>query len=256
MKHRLLTLFSVFLFAAILLWSGGCRTNDFSSVPNVPVYRLFVDLDEERLDTITYTHDVKPILDARCISCHACYDAPGQLKLNSAAGLRRGASKDRVYGVKVNERPTTRLYIDAVSEEGWRDLGFFQVLGDPEAETPQERLDSSVFYQMLALARLRRLPEEGLLDGIVRDSHDVAQAPTIEEFPEYAAKFPHAGMPFYTYGLTEDEFMTFLFSVAVRNRLMGFHAPGWRLSGRRFSNPGQRPEVCCPGYTAKPSDFR
>lgn len=29
--------------------------------------------------TVSYEQDVKPILEARCIVCHGCYDAPCQL---------------------------------------------------------------------------------------------------------------------------------------------------------------------------------
>ncbi len=208
LSSRSFSLFSVCMLSVLGLWLSGCSSDNLPPAPVPKPIKLVVDLEPERLETVSYTGDVKPILDARCISCHACYDAPGQLKLNSAAGIRRGASKARVYGVDLSTRPTTRLYEDAVNEEGWRDLGFFRVLCDPDAVTPEERLDSSVLYQMLAMARLRRLPEQGLLDGIVRDSHDVPQAPTIEEFPAYAHNFPHAGMPFYTYGLEEEEFLT------------------------------------------------
>lgn len=208
MRVRLFSLLPVVVLFGFGAWLSGCRMPGAVSLPRALPIQLVLDLEPARLESVTYSGDVKPIFDARCISCHACYDAPGQLKLNSAEGLRRGASKERVYGVTLASRRPTRLYDDAITEEGWRDLGFFQVLGDPEAKTPQERLDTSVLYQMLALGRLRRLPEQGLLDGIVRDSHEIAQAPTIEEFPEYAANFPHAGMPFYTYGLSEEEFLT------------------------------------------------
>lgn len=35
----------------------------------------------------------KPILDNRCVVCHACYDAPCQLKMTSAEGIDRGRAK-------------------------------------------------------------------------------------------------------------------------------------------------------------------
>ena len=39
-----------------------------------------------------YWQDVKPVLEQRCVVCHACYDAPCQLKLSSIEGIERGAS--------------------------------------------------------------------------------------------------------------------------------------------------------------------
>ena len=36
--------------------------------------------------------DIKPILDQKCIACHACNDALCQLKLEAAEGVDRGGS--------------------------------------------------------------------------------------------------------------------------------------------------------------------
>ncbi|MDF3130245.1 fatty acid cis/trans isomerase [Kiritimatiellaeota bacterium B1221] len=192
----------------------GCRT------PAPPPLSTFdfnalLDLESPRMGTLTYTEDIQPIFDARCASCHSCFDAPAQLKLTSAEGLIRGGSKQRVYDLaRLSPEMPTRLGEDASTEAQWREKGFFTVLPDPAATTPEERLDSSVLYQMLAMSRLRQLPEGGLLDAIVRDSHDIPMAPTIAEFPDYIQKFPHAGMPFYTYGLEEDEFETIALWIA------------------------------------------
>lgn len=40
-----------------------------------------------------FQNKVKPIVDNRCVVCHACYDAPCQLKLSSVEGIDRGATK-------------------------------------------------------------------------------------------------------------------------------------------------------------------
>ncbi len=42
---------------------------------------------------ISFTKQIKPIFDNKCILCHACYDAPCQLNLTSAEGTQRGSSK-------------------------------------------------------------------------------------------------------------------------------------------------------------------
>lgn len=44
-----------------------------------------------------FEQEVKPILDSRCVVCHACYDAPCQLKLSSAQGIDRGLVDYPVY---------------------------------------------------------------------------------------------------------------------------------------------------------------
>lgn len=190
--------------------SGCASTPERYYVP-----KLVVDIDPERMEAISYEKDIQPLLNARCVSCHSCFDAPAQLKLTCAEGVVRGATKQVVYAsVRLKQAQHTRLHLDAHTEEEWREKGFFSVLPSPEAKSIEERLDSSVLYQMIALSRVYSLPQSGLLDAIVRDSHNNPFAPTLEEFDEYAATFPHAGMPFYTYGLTEDEFQTFAHWVA------------------------------------------
>ena len=42
---------------------------------------------------ISFTNEIKPILDKRCVACHSCYNSPCQLKLSSFEGVERGASK-------------------------------------------------------------------------------------------------------------------------------------------------------------------
>src|SRR5580698_9938904 len=44
-----------------------------------------------------YASAVQPIFDRRCVPCHACFDSPCQLNLQSFEGFDRGASKDIVY---------------------------------------------------------------------------------------------------------------------------------------------------------------
>ncbi|MCW0469986.1 hypothetical protein OH492_16720 [Vibrio chagasii] len=39
-----------------------------------------------------FLNEVKPIIDNRCVVCHACYDAPCQLKMSSVEGIDRGAN--------------------------------------------------------------------------------------------------------------------------------------------------------------------
>jgi len=38
----------------------------------------------------SYRSDVQPILEKRCVVCHACYDGPCQLKFTAWEGVARG----------------------------------------------------------------------------------------------------------------------------------------------------------------------
>ena len=52
--------------------------------PSQPRNRLTVEAASLPVD---YWRDVKPVLDGRCVVCHACYDAPCQLKLSAFEGI-------------------------------------------------------------------------------------------------------------------------------------------------------------------------
>jgi len=74
---------------------------------------------------------VKSIVDSRCTICHGCYDAPCQLKLSAYEGLTRGATGQTIYSfLRLENQQPTRLFVDAHSEEDWRDLDFYSVLDD------------------------------------------------------------------------------------------------------------------------------
>ena len=72
-------------------------------------------------EPISYSRDVQPIFTAKCVACHACYDAPCQLNLGSAEGVERGANKLPVYdGKRLEAQDTTRLFLDAHGSAAWR----------------------------------------------------------------------------------------------------------------------------------------
>ena len=88
----------------------------------------FGPADPARLDTPLapppeepYAQTIQPLLNQRCVVCHACYDAPCQLKLGSWEGITRGASKAPVYdAARLREAEPTRLFTDAHLPSQWR----------------------------------------------------------------------------------------------------------------------------------------
>src|SRR6185369_14537221 len=78
---------------------------------------------------------VRPILERRCMVCHACYDAPCQLNLQSYEGADRGGSNQPVYHPgRVRSIKPTRMFQDVTTTEGWRDrFQFFPVLSHSRA---------------------------------------------------------------------------------------------------------------------------
>lgn len=146
-----------------------------------------------------YLTQVKPILDKRCVVCHACYDAACQLKLSSAEGIDRGASKQRIYDTRLKAANTSRLFIDAETTEQWRHRDFYPVLNERN-QSPVANLQSSLIYQMLSLKEDNPLPvdsnellPEGTFQlGLNREQ----QCATSTQFANYARKYPLAGMPY------------------------------------------------------------
>ncbi|MGO4998574.1 fatty acid cis/trans isomerase [Oceanisphaera sp. W20_SRM_FM3] len=178
-----LTLFAWLMLSMCLLPSTWAQSND--ALPN-------------RID---YTQDIKPIFEQKCVACHACYDAPCQLKLTSNEGLVRGASKMPMYdGARTKDAIPSRLHFDAYGESAWRERGFFSVLDAPNAQ-------ASLMQSMMALGQSRlwaanqRLPEE--LDISPTRSNQCSQ---LNEFDAFARQHPQAGMPFAASGLTAPEY--------------------------------------------------
>ncbi|NOQ15369.1 MAG: isomerase, partial [Methyloprofundus sp.] len=191
-------------------------TSDFEALygPSQPKQRLLLKDTDSARQSISYYEDVKPILDTRCVACHACYDAPCQLKLGSTAGIDRGATKQLVYdGGRLNAVAPTRLFIDAVETEGWRNKEFHPVLNE-RIDTHQAALNNSLLAKLIQLKRSNPLPEEGkLAKSFDLDINRKLECPTVNEFKKYQKKHPDWGMPYAMPGLSlkqEYTLMTWL----------------------------------------------
>ncbi|MGF1726221.1 fatty acid cis/trans isomerase [Photobacterium nomapromontoriensis] len=154
-----------------------------------------------------YLTEIKPIIENRCVVCHACYDAPCQLKLSSAEGIDRGANKTKVYeGTRLLAANTTRMFIDAQSTQQWREKGFTAVLNERE-QTPEANTQAGVMARMLQLKQNHPLPEQSVLE---HDQWDFSldrdqQCPTIEEMASYEQNYPEWGMPYGLPQISDEE---------------------------------------------------
>ena len=158
---------------------------------------------------VSYRRDVKPILDRRCVVCHACYDAPCQLKLGSWDGIARGASPAPVYGdLRLREVPTTRLGIDAQRASEWRERGFHPVLNERRA-TPTNDLAASVLWRSLAQKQAHPLPSGGVLpDGFDFSLNRANACTPLSDVESFEQAQPQAGMPYGLPGLAPREMET------------------------------------------------
>jgi hypothetical protein len=160
---------------------------------------------------VSYTKDVKPILDSRCVACHACYDSPCQLKLTVFEGLSRGATKKTVYDhERLEAVEPTRLFVDETSTEAWRKKDFFAVINE-QNNSPQDNLNKSLIARLLRLKHDNPLPTTGKLpEAIELTLERSLQCPTLDEFATHQQKHPLWGMPYGMSPLTESQETTLL----------------------------------------------
>jgi hypothetical protein len=201
----------------VLLVLGGCGILGFGMLD-----RLYGPEDPGRFDrrqtrltegqTVDFRQQVKPILDSRCVACHACYDAPCQLQLGSYEGITRGANRERVYNAtRLFAARPTRLFFDADNNREWRQRGFFPVLNERKQDD-STNLSASIMAQVLALKQAVPGPVEGLLPDrsfdFSLDRQEVC--PTLEGWSDYRQRHPEWGMPFGLPPLTSAESATLL----------------------------------------------
>ena len=185
---------------------------------------------------ISFEHDVAPIFNRRCLECHACYDAPCQLKMENFTGLDRGASPALVYNAaRLLQAPLTRLGIDAQSTGEWRSKGFHPVLNERDQTTAND-LDASVLYKMLALKSNNPLPGGVLPPKLFDFSISRAQTcSTLTTMAKYEQDHPQWGMPFGLPAVTSAEML------AISK---------WLLDGAKTQDPAPMPDAYAPAIAS------
>lgn len=157
----------------------------------------------QALQSFHFQDDVQPVLDRYCVACHACYDAPCQLKLESSLGLDRGASKTTVYnGKRLKAIDPTRLHQDASTTEAWREKGFYSVLFD---KAPGQVPTTGLLSSMLAFGHNDPISPESDIKRLLESKYS---CPGPEEFSDYAESRPQGGMPYAVTGLSGNHYDT------------------------------------------------
>jgi len=150
-------------------------------------------------EPVSFTRDIKPIFDEKCVACHACYDAPGQLDLRSVKGIVRGAMKIDTYALRETPIEPTFVWNSPNTLDDWRKMGFFSVI---------EGGRDSILGKMLALGHVNpvepnaQFPADIKIDQLERKNH----LPNKYEIDGYVAQFPNQGMPLAVSGLTDEEY--------------------------------------------------
>ncbi|WED24337.1 fatty acid cis/trans isomerase [Vibrio sp. JC009] len=157
-----------------------------------------------------YLSEVKPVIDNRCVVCHACYDAPCQYKMSSAQGIDRGGSKNKVYqGTRLTATAPTRLFEDAETTQQWRDFSFHPVLNERD-QTTEANIEAGLMAKMLIQKENHPLPQQDQLEGFDFSLYRDEQCPTVEEHAQYEQDYPDWGMPYGMPNLASDEYNTLI----------------------------------------------
>ncbi|MCH2187017.1 fatty acid cis/trans isomerase [Myxococcota bacterium] len=146
----------------------------------------------------------REIIDARCVVCHACYDAPCQLVMSSQEGLQRGASKEAVYQAdRLRPAKPSRLFVDASTTQEWRERDFFAVLQESKSDSPE------LLRLMLELGAANPPPKGQKLPAEVKlEIGRTLSCPTVNQFGQYVRDHPLGGMPYGTAPLSRAELVT------------------------------------------------
>lgn len=145
----------------------------------------------------SYVPRIQAVFDGRCVVCHACFDSPCQLNLQSFEGLDRGANKAIVYRPsRLEAMAPTRMFQDARSTEEWqRRFDFFPVVS---REGP-DRLTGSLLWRLVEQRRAH--PVGGAFNVDV----ETTCPRTSRELTRELAERPENGMPFGFPPLADDE---------------------------------------------------
>ena len=145
-------------------------------------------------------HTVKDILNKRCVVCHSCNDAPCQLKLTSAAAIERGASKDKIYDLRLQALDPTRLNTDAQNNLEWRQKGFYPVLNE-RGQSSQANLRVGLMARALMLKKR----DKGN-NPVHLNSSTEFHCPSIEEYTLFERGHKNMGMPYGLSPLNDQEY--------------------------------------------------
>ncbi len=148
---------------------------------------------------VDYLKEVKPILDARCVVCHSCYNAPCQLKLSSFEGIERGASKMGVYDTRLEPVKPTRLFVDAMNEAQWRKRDFFSV----RTNAAEGSFNDSILIQLIQ----SKIDHPEVVGAYRPETEKWSCPKDAQEVAEYFdEKGAHRGMPYGFPALSDAEF--------------------------------------------------
>lgn len=175
----------------------------FKSIVSIALFFLSAVVGAESSKLVDFHSQVQPLLNNRCASCHSCYQAPCQLKLNSWEGITRGLTKEhKVYNpTRLSSGLPTRLFQDANTTRQWRKFDFFPVLPEYDGRN-RKSADPS---QSLIMELVAQRAAYGSNEGLGKSEESRTCSTNIKKLRKHLKKNQNAGMPFGLPALSRDE---------------------------------------------------
>ncbi len=208
MHARLPARFAILGFVVFAAAAFGCARESRQDATATDTAGLPIAAALDR--PVDFQRDVRPVLDNRCVVCHACYDAPCQLLLSSHAGALRGATQEPVYdSSRLRAKEPTRMFIDAHGDAAWRERGFFPVLDAKAQDSNTPRSSDALLLRMLALGRKQSFaPGKRLPESVSLDINRTLTCAKGDAFADYTRDHPLGGMPYGVAPLSDAELAT------------------------------------------------
>jgi len=181
--------------------------------------------------------EVQPVFGRRCVSCHGCTDSPCQLKLNSEAMIKRGATDINYYAPNLVEVAYPQAIVNAprfhpvVSRTGATGSAalhaslLFKFITHGQSNTTE--VDAAGAFDLNALRGLQAGYDKAAKHQCVANER---------EFQHFVSRNPGAGMPFGMPRLNDTELSTI--QHWIEN---GSYGPG-EAANRQLHSPS-RPQV-------------
>ncbi|MDG2155005.1 MAG: fatty acid cis/trans isomerase [Gammaproteobacteria bacterium] len=145
--------------------------------------------------SVTYSNEIQPLFDNRCIACHGCIGSACNVKLSSFRGVERGGFGENPYAMRFDAAPRTGMDVHATTEE-WRNVGFYPIVS--RGKNAAENRAGSMISQLVTAGHKSNQPgfSRQALMASYKDRYKHSCPSTAEALKVHLAANPAEGMPY------------------------------------------------------------
>lgn len=154
--------------------------------------------------SVTYSSEIQPLFDNRCIACHGCIGSACNVKLSSFRGVERGGFGENPYAMRFGAAPRTGMDVHATTEE-WRNVGFYPIVS--RGKNAAENRAGSMISQLVTAGHKSNQPgfSRQALMASYKDRYKHSCPSTAEALKVHLAANPAEGMPYGLPALSDTQ---------------------------------------------------